>query len=54
MGHPDGYRSGTGIFRFAASRGPAVELCIDRIDYHIGVAITIQRAELVGIFKPCR
>ena len=50
-GHPDGYRSGTVIFRFASSRGPAVELCIDPIDYHTGVATTIQRAELVGIFK---
>ena len=50
-GHPNGYRSGTGIFRFASSRGPAVELCIDPIDYHTGVANTIQRAELVGIFK---
>ena len=50
-GHPDGYRSGTGVVRFASSRGPAVELCIDPIDYHTGVANTIQRAELVGIFK---
>ena len=50
-GHPDGYRSGTGVFRFASSRGPAVELCIDPIDYHTGVANTIQRAEPVGIFK---
>ena len=50
-GHPDGYRSGTGVFRFASSRGPAVELCIDPIDYHMGVANTIQRAELVGVFK---
>ena len=53
-GHPDGCRSGTGVFRFASSRGPAVELCIDSIDYHTGVANTIQRAELVAIFKPCR
>ena len=28
-----------------------MELCIDPIDYHTGVANTIQRAELVGIFK---
>ena len=50
-GRPDGYRSGTGVFRFASSRGPVVELCIDPINYHTGVANTIQRAELVGIFK---
>ena len=31
--------------------GLAIELCIDPIDYHTGVANTIQRAELVGIFK---
>ena len=50
-GHPDGYRSCTGVFRFASSRGPAVELCIDTIDYHTGVANTIPRAELIGICK---
>ena len=50
-GKSDGYRSGTGIFRFASSAGPRVELCIDPIDYHTGVVTTIQRAELVGIFK---
>ena len=52
-GHPDGYsyRTGTGVFRFSSSRGPAVELCIDPIDYHTYVANTIQRAEPVGIFK---
>ena len=31
--------------------GPAIELCIDPIYYHTGVANTIQRAEPVGIFK---
>ena len=51
MGQPDGSRSGTGVFRFASSRGPAVELCIDPIDYHTGLANTIERAELLGIFK---
>ena len=50
-GHPDGSRSGTGVFRYASSRGPAVKLCVGPIDYHTGVANTIQRAELVGIFK---
>ena len=50
-GHPDRYRSGTGVFRFASTAGPALELRIDPIDYHTGVANTIQRAELVGIFK---
>ena len=35
----------------ASSRGPAIELCIDPINYHTGVANTIQRAELVGTFK---
>ena len=50
-GHPDYYRSGTGIFRFASPAGPALEMRIDPIDYNTGVANTIQRAELVGIFK---
>ena len=50
-GHPNGYRSGAGIFRFASSRGPAIELWINPIDYHTWVANTIQRAKLVGIFK---
>ena len=31
--------------------GPRVELCVDPIDYNTGVANTIQRAELVGIYK---
>ena len=48
---PDFYRSGTGILRFASGAGPHVELRIDLIDYNTGVASTIQRAELVRIFK---
>ena len=36
--HPNGYRSGTGVFRFASSRGSAVELCIDPINYLTGLA----------------
>ena len=50
-GHPDRYRSGTGVFRFASTAGPALELRIDPIDFHTGVANTVQRAELVCIFK---
>ena len=50
-GRPDYYRSGTGIFRFESRCGFRIELQIDPIDYHIGVANTIQRAELVGIYK---
>ena len=50
-GKPDYYRSGTGVFRFESAIGGRVELRIDPIDYHIGVANTIQRAELVGIYR---
>ena len=50
-GVPDFYSSGTGIFRPASRAGPQVELRIDPIDNNTGVANTIQRAELVGIFK---
>ena len=50
-GKPNFWRSGTGILRFPSKAGPQVELLIDPIDYNTGVANTIQRAELVGIFK---
>ena len=50
-GKPDFYRSGTGVFRFESAVGARVELKIDPIDYQIGVANTIQRAELVGIYS---
>ena len=50
-GKPDGYRSGAGVFRFESSAGPRLELAIDPIDYHTGVANSIQRAELVAIYK---
>ena len=50
-GKPDYYRSSTRIFRFESGCGPRMELWIDPIDYHLGVANTIQRAELVGIYK---
>ncbi len=50
-GHPGYYSSGAGIFRFASSAGLRVELCVDPIDYNTGAANTVQRAELVGIYK---
>ncbi len=50
-GHPDYCRSGAGIFRSASSAGPRVDLCVDPSDYNTGVANTIQRAALVGIYK---
>ena len=52
-GHPDGYRSGTGIFRFASSRGPAIELCVDPIGYHTGV-VPFKELSWLASSKPCR
>ena len=44
-GHPDHYRTGTGVLAFASIAGPALEFRIDPIDYHTGMANTIQKAE---------
>ena len=45
------FRSGTRSSDFASPAGSALELRIGSIDYDTGVANTIHRAELVGIYK---
>ena len=42
LGQPDYYRSGAGISTFVTRCGPRIKLQRDPIDYHIGVANTIQ------------
>ena len=45
MGHPDPYRTGTRIFRFASSREPAIELCILPIDLINQSILTTKRTQ---------